>query len=179
MPAAAMVHTHRRHIKIKTQSNPCLTCGACCAHYRVSFYWEEASPQYGSVPEHLTEDVTEFIRCMKGTNQKLPRCIALTGEVGKTTHCTIYASRPSPCHEFGVHYLNHHIVAEKGALERCNRARAAHNLPPINEDKPKIHPPHWFSLNEGAHYPPQRHRSSAASHSHQAHKGRRYHTFGV
>ncbi|MEG6657786.1 YkgJ family cysteine cluster protein, partial [Pseudomonas aeruginosa] len=21
--------------------NPCLTCGACCAHFRVSFYWGE------------------------------------------------------------------------------------------------------------------------------------------
>ena len=22
--------------------NPCVTCGACCAHFRVSFYWAEA-----------------------------------------------------------------------------------------------------------------------------------------
>ncbi|MBR7358785.1 YkgJ family cysteine cluster protein, partial [Klebsiella pneumoniae] len=23
--------------------NPCMTCGACCAYFRVSFYWAEAS----------------------------------------------------------------------------------------------------------------------------------------
>ncbi|THB82127.1 YkgJ family cysteine cluster protein, partial [Pantoea allii] len=22
-------------------SNPCVSCGACCAHFRVSFYWAE------------------------------------------------------------------------------------------------------------------------------------------
>ncbi|EMK5322830.1 YkgJ family cysteine cluster protein, partial [Escherichia coli] len=22
--------------------NPCMTCGACCAFFRVSFYWAEA-----------------------------------------------------------------------------------------------------------------------------------------
>ncbi|MBB8903342.1 YkgJ family cysteine cluster protein, partial [Escherichia coli] len=22
--------------------NPCITCGACCAFFRVSFYWAEA-----------------------------------------------------------------------------------------------------------------------------------------
>ncbi|MLR39642.1 YkgJ family cysteine cluster protein, partial [Salmonella enterica subsp. enterica] len=21
--------------------NPCMTCGACCAYFRVSFYWAE------------------------------------------------------------------------------------------------------------------------------------------
>jgi len=175
------MHTIRHNpVKSKTQSNPCLTCGACCAHYRVSFFWEEASPEYGGrVPEHLTEDVTEFIRCMKGTNQKSPRCIALTGEVGKAARCAIYPDRPSPCREFGIHYINPHIVAEKDALERCNRARAAFNLPPVIANKVKPRPPHWLSLNEGAHYPPQRHPGNAAHHPRQAHRNWHYHTFGV
>ena len=36
--------------------HPCLTCGACCAHFRVSFHWSEADPeQGGAVPAALTE----------------------------------------------------------------------------------------------------------------------------
>ena len=27
--------------------HPCLTCGACCAHFRVSFHWSEADPDQG------------------------------------------------------------------------------------------------------------------------------------
>ncbi len=38
--------------------NPCMTCGACCAHYRVSFYWGESSEAPGGfVPIELTEQV--------------------------------------------------------------------------------------------------------------------------
>ncbi|OZZ73507.1 zinc/iron-chelating domain-containing protein, partial [Klebsiella pneumoniae] len=25
-----------------SEINPCMTCGACCAYFRVSFYWAEA-----------------------------------------------------------------------------------------------------------------------------------------
>ncbi|RBD09468.1 YkgJ family cysteine cluster protein, partial [Xanthomonas oryzae pv. oryzae] len=25
-------------------AHPCLTCGACCAYFRVSFHWSEADP---------------------------------------------------------------------------------------------------------------------------------------
>ncbi|HDH0840599.1 TPA: YkgJ family cysteine cluster protein, partial [Klebsiella pneumoniae] len=24
-----------------SEINPCMTCGACCAYFRVSFYWAE------------------------------------------------------------------------------------------------------------------------------------------
>ena len=31
--------------------HPCLSCGACCAHFRASFYWAEADDQTpGGVP---------------------------------------------------------------------------------------------------------------------------------
>ena len=49
--------------------NPCMTCGACCAYFRVSFYWAEASDGGGTVPVDLTEPLTPFLRCMRGTNQ--------------------------------------------------------------------------------------------------------------
>ena len=55
--------------------NACLSCGACCAYYRVSFYWAEGE----QIPEHLVESITPVYSCMKGTNQTQPRCQALEG----------------------------------------------------------------------------------------------------
>ncbi len=113
--------------------NPCITCGACCAHFRVSFYWAETDPaRGGSVPEEWTEDVTGWIRCMRGTNQPHPHCAALEGSVGGLVRCRIYANRPSPCREFGIHVRAGKILASQSDLERCNRARAAYHLPPLD-----------------------------------------------
>lgn len=61
----------------------CLRCGACCAHFRVSFYWAEAEV----IDEHLVEPLTPVYSCMRGTNQPEPRCQALTGEIGKEVGC--------------------------------------------------------------------------------------------
>lgn len=81
----------------------CQTCGACCAHFRVSFYWGEADDAPGGmVPEELTEAVSPHLRCMKGTDSKPVRCVALEGEVGKHVSCTIYPLRPSTCREFNM-----------------------------------------------------------------------------
>ncbi len=114
------------------RENPCLDCGACCASYRVSFYWREADEaQGGLVPLELTEDLTPLRRCMKGTNQKRPRCIALEGEVGVRVRCTIYERRPTPCREFGVTWENGALRASEGELARCSAARAAWGLLPL------------------------------------------------
>lgn len=112
--------------------NPCLRCGACCAHYRVSFYWREAddTPD-GTVPLALTEDITPFYRCMRGTNQPTPHCIALTGEPGQDVACSIYARRPSPCREFGVQWRDGWLFYDEDGLARCNAARRAFGLPPL------------------------------------------------
>lgn len=60
-----------------------MTCGACCAYYRVSFYWGECGEAPGGiVPVEFTEKVHEHMVCMKGTNSYPPRRIALRGEVG-------------------------------------------------------------------------------------------------
>ena len=75
--------------------NPCLSCGACCAHPRASFYWAEADDAPGGqVPAQLTEQVHAHLRCMKGTNEKSPRCVAPQGEIGKQVACAIYELRP-------------------------------------------------------------------------------------
>ena len=106
--------------------NPCLTCGACCAHFRASFYWAEADDAAGgTVPVNLTERMDMHRRAMKGTNQNNPRCIALEGEIGSCVRCTIYESRPSVCRDFAYSWQNgvHSI--------RCDQARAAWGLPPL------------------------------------------------
>ncbi|MEW6444977.1 MAG: YkgJ family cysteine cluster protein [Pseudomonadota bacterium] len=84
-----------------SDANPCLSCGACCSTFRVSFYWTEAEPAAGGcVPPELTDKLNDFRAVMKGTNRPEPRCAALQGDVGGFTPCAIYENRPSPCREF-------------------------------------------------------------------------------
>lgn len=106
-------------------SSPCLRCGACCAMFRVSFYWSEsdAHPE-GVVPHALTVPLGLHHAAMRGTERATPRCVALTGEIGRAVGCGIYAQRPTPCRDFAV------------ADERCNKARRAHGLPPLEAAPP-------------------------------------------
>ncbi|EAB9082620.1 YkgJ family cysteine cluster protein [Salmonella enterica] len=105
--------------------NPCMTCGACCAFFRVSFYWAEGDDAGGTVPTFLTEKISPHLRCMSGTNQKYPRCSALAGILGKSTYCAIYEYRPSTCREFKMSGENNEMN------EACNRARKFYGLPPL------------------------------------------------
>lgn len=119
-----------------TRENPCLSCGACCAFFRVSFYWGETTDnEGGTVPADLTEDITPFFRSMKGSNSKNPRCIALEGEPGKSVHCNIYDQRSSTCDNFGVDFVNGLIITTLEDYERCTHARAHWGLPPIQVDE--------------------------------------------
>jgi hypothetical protein len=107
-------------------SNPCITCGACCAHFRVSFYWSEAEAAAGGLtPPQLTTKLTPHHAVMRGTERQPPRCVALQGEIGTAVRCAIHALRPSPCRELQASWVDgvHN--------ERCDRARAAHGLPPL------------------------------------------------
>jgi hypothetical protein len=106
--------------------NPCLDCGACCAHYRVSFHWSEAERFLGGVtPADRTTKISPHRIAMLGTASTPPRCSALEGCIGKAVSCSIYAQRPSPCREFEASWVNglH--------SERCDQARSAHGLPPL------------------------------------------------
>ncbi len=115
-----------------SSKNICLNCGACCAFFRVSFYWREADPAQGrKIPADLVEEETEFYDNMKGTNQRHPYCAALHGKIGERVYCTIYRNRPTPCREFGIHCDRGKMQIDPGDLERCNKARAAWNLPPL------------------------------------------------
>lgn len=107
-------------------ANICLSCGACCANFRVSFHWAETTlVTADGVPQELTEVISSHHNCMKGTNQKQPRCIALQGTVGQQVSCTIYSQRSSTCRDFD-------ILDEQGQInEQCTKARAAYQLLPV------------------------------------------------
>ncbi|WP_353235360.1 YkgJ family cysteine cluster protein [Diaphorobacter ruginosibacter] len=101
--------------------HPCLTCGACCASFRVDFSVEETQERGGHVPDGLVVAVTDGTARMRGTDHAAPRCAALTGTVGTRAACGIYEWRPSPCREF-----------EAGS-DACIRARARRQLPPLSD----------------------------------------------
>lgn len=105
--------------------NPCLRCGACCAAFRVSFYWAEGDDHTdGGVPAHLTVKVNAFRRAMRAAVNQDLRCIALLGTPGQKVQCAIYERRPSVCRNFepswqaGIHN------------PLCDRARAVFSFPP-------------------------------------------------
>ncbi len=109
--------------------NPCVACGACCAHYRVSFYWTEAEPFLGgTVPSALTAKLDPHRLVMAGTQARPARCVALEGVVGRGTACRIYPDRPSPCRDLQPSW------AEGAPNDQCDRARLAHGLPPLTAD---------------------------------------------
>lgn len=97
--------------------NPCIECGACCASFRVSFYWYEA--EANGLPVAMTRQLTPFHSCMAGTETHPVRCTALRGEVGQPVSCGVYAQRPSPCREV------------QAGDEQCAKARHKHGLLPL------------------------------------------------
>ena len=109
--------------------HPCQRCGACCAAFRVAFYWAEAMPaKLDGVPEELTAPVRPNILAMRGTDARDPHCIALEGQVGERTSCRIYAQRPSPCRELRASF-------EDGTHSlQCDRARARYGLAPLTPE---------------------------------------------
>ncbi|MFH0921572.1 MAG: YkgJ family cysteine cluster protein [Fibrobacterota bacterium] len=118
-----------------THENPCLTCGACCAHFLVPFFAKEADPeQNGTVPRDYTEPFDEDRLCLLGTNQLAPRCAALQGEIGHAARCGIYDRRPSPCRNFGVQWENNRIASTQKQIDRCNEARVEWELPPLKPE---------------------------------------------
>lgn len=106
--------------------HPCLSCGACCAHYRVSLHWSETEV-YGT-PEAVTEPFGPHRLVMRGTWAAQPRCVALQGEVGRDAHCGIYPQRPSACRDLDAAW-------EHGeASPQCDRARVAYGLRPLTPE---------------------------------------------
>lgn len=106
-------------------TSPCLSCGACCAFFRVSFYWAELASAGGQVPDSHADPLPPHRAVMRGTHSATPRCAALQGRVGEAVCCSIYENRPSPCREFTS------SVEVPGGAPDCERARRAVGLPPL------------------------------------------------
>ncbi|MGB6104553.1 MAG: YkgJ family cysteine cluster protein [Pusillimonas sp.] len=125
--AGAPLSRHASAANDGSAYNPCLSCGACCAHFRVSFYCGEiAGESGGTVPPELVTQVSPLRGCMKGTEYGGQRCIALRGELGHDgIHCAIYEQRPSPCREFSP-WLEHGEPNPD-----CQRVRKGIGLPPL------------------------------------------------
>lgn len=100
----------------------CMTCGACCAAYRVEFSVYQLDDAGGSVPAVFTETVNGSTCRMRGTGEVPIRCVALTGTVGDSVACTIYHHRPAPCHELQV------------GSYACEKARTRHGLPDVGPE---------------------------------------------
>lgn len=114
------------------ESNPCLNCGACCAHFRISFYCGEIDTQpMGFVPNLMVSDneVRPLIACMKGTDTGGGRCIGLTGTIGESIGCTIYENRPSPCREYPV------WMDDGKPNPKCQELRAKIGIAPLESLK--------------------------------------------
>lgn len=117
--------------------HPCLSCGACCAHFRIAFHWSEADPATGVVPPGLTEPLRRHERVMRGTSQASPRCIALDAEIGVRSRCTIHPQRPTVCRDVPASW-------EFGAPSpQCDKARIAHGLAPLA-------PADWHGIDDAA-----------------------------
>ncbi|MFH7319693.1 YkgJ family cysteine cluster protein [Desulfurivibrio sp. D14AmB] len=107
-------------------NNPCLSCGACCAYYRASFYWAETdliTPN--GVPVELTEKMNDFRELMRGSSGSRPRCVALLGIIGGRVSCESYERRASVCREFTPSW--YHGCAN----QRCDDARLAWGVSPL------------------------------------------------
>ena len=106
--------------------NPCGSCGACCNHFRVSFYCGEMSSLGGQVPDALASKVNPVMACMQGTESGGGRCVALKGEIGRSgISCGIYANRPSPCREYPV------WMPDGTPNPDCQRLRARAGIRPL------------------------------------------------
>lgn len=99
-----------------SEPHPCLSCGACCASFRVDFSVYESEEHGGHVPRGLCDEITDTLCRMRGTDYAQPRCAALTGQVGAKAACGIYEWRPSPCREFAA------------GSDACNRVRLRHGM---------------------------------------------------
>lgn len=110
--------------------HPCLSCGACCAYFRVAFHWSEADPSVGgATPAELVDPLDAHRVVMRGTYGGAPmRCVALRGDIGTAAFCAIYPQRPSPCRD--LHASGEHGVPSP----QCDRARAAHGLPALTAE---------------------------------------------
>jgi Fe-S-cluster containining protein len=72
----------------------CQSCGACCSHKWSWPILRRDRSDAAGIPEEM---VRRDYPLMKTSNN---RCTALTGSVGLSVGCSIYADRPAACRAF-------------------------------------------------------------------------------
>jgi len=95
----------------------------------VSFEEQELASRGGGIPDELTVPFQPGEPAMKGTIGVEPlRCVALEGDIGDWTTCSIYPHRPTACRVFNPSW--------ETALHSpaCDLARAAHGLPALTPE---------------------------------------------
>ena len=119
------------------EPNPCLSCGACCTLFRVSFHWSETDlVKPDGVPAGMTENLGVHRVAMKGTTGAEPiRCVALCGTIGESVGCGIHPLRAGVCRDFAASWSN----GEPN--ERCDAARAKYGLAPLRPEDWQRTPP--------------------------------------
>jgi Fe-S-cluster containining protein len=92
----------------------CQACGACCAY---SADWPrfalETEAEIEAIPRDYVDDARGTMRCHGD------RCMALKGDIGIATACTLYAVRPEVCRS-----------CQPGD-DSCNLARRRYGLAPV------------------------------------------------
>jgi hypothetical protein len=90
--SAEMLSAAEARDETEAWNDMCQSCGACCSY---SADWPrfslEAEAHLDSIPRELVDDAEHGMRCIGD------RCAALTGVVGRSTSCAIYALRPDVC----------------------------------------------------------------------------------
>ena len=94
----------------------CQSCGACCAY---SADWPrfalETEAEIEAIPREYVDDARGTMRCIGD------RCMALKGDIGIATTCTLYAVRPEVCRS-----------CQPGD-DSCNLARQRYGLTPVTQ----------------------------------------------
>lgn len=79
-------------LPLESGGDVCQACGACCAYDQT---WPrfslETDAEIARIPPALIADNQNGMRCDG------ERCLALAGEIGTSTRCTIYDARPQVC----------------------------------------------------------------------------------
>ena len=92
-----------------------MTCGACCAFFRVSFYWAEGDDANGTVPASLTEQYPLFTDAWVALTRKTPDVLPLQEHLAKM-HSVRYMkiaplhAETSPCQVRTAKSMKHAIV---------------------------------------------------------------------
>lgn len=87
---------------LRSGPTDCQGCGRCCEFFEaIDVFAEDEEQNFEWLKNngYLTEDNEHAMYAMRKVGDT-NRCVALVGEVGKDTRCSIYQHRPEACRRF-------------------------------------------------------------------------------